>query len=255
MQSADRVFVPCHNSPEGAPLSSLLADKKSIGILTRNGYAFAPYLFDAFTGVRGTQTGIRQAVSTNAQEVWVGGIASRNYGLRYLSSRTDNDTTRVHGSQFWQETPPRYQAGSLDLRGVLLYGSQVFITSSWVVERNRNMDKAPLTPWGGVIRIGEYGRLEREVTKKGELLRGFTGRLSFWTFMFENTRSMWLIEGIGTYSQASTTSADTFARLMGSEVASSTGSTESFFRPVYYRNSVRRSLCARCPHLVSPPLT
>lgn len=248
--SEDHVILPCHASPVGSPLSDLLVGDKSIGALMRNGATAALSKFNSFLGVRGTQTGIRQAASVDMSAFWVAGIANRNYGLRYLSSRERNATTRVHGSLFFPETPPRYQPGSLDLRGMTVYGSQLFMTSSWVAERNRNQDSPPThNPWGGVVRIGEYGQLQREVTTKSELLRGFNGRRSYWTFMFEGPRSMWLIEDVGAYARASATSTDTFERAFLALDASSVGGgaatlsrpeggEATFSRPVYHRTTV-----------------
>lgn len=237
--SQDRVMVPCHASPAGTSLSALLNDDKSIGLLTRSSIVVSTSRFTGYTGVRGTSSGLRQVASPDAQEFWVGGIANAVYGLRYLSSRTDSDAQRVHGSVFYPESPLRYQAGSLDLRGVGIYGSQVFMTSSFVAEPNRNMDRAPYTPWGGVIRVGDYNVLARNSTHVASLLRGFTGRRNFWTFMFEASRSMWLIEDVGTYTRASSASAEASdARINMLAPGSVDVSSSAASRPTLYRNTV-----------------
>ena len=236
------VVLPCHSSPAGAPQASLLSDQKTIAILALDGGTVTSLPFFGFLGARGSSTGMRQAVSTNAQEFWVGGIASSQFGLRYLASRTSNTTVRVHGSLWFPETPPRYQAGSMDLRGVTLQGNQLYVTSSYVVEPNRNMEKPSYTPWGGVVRIGARGMIRRNQTYDGTLLRGFDGRRSFWTFLFEQTQSMWLIEDVGRYSRVSTlisTQADAAAMLDVNGMApASKPEQPAASRPWFYRDSV-----------------
>ena len=237
--SQDRVMVPCHASPAGARIGALLADEKAIGILSRNGFAASTVRFAGYTGMRGTSSGLRQVASPDAQEFWVGGIANSVYGLRYLSSQTDSSAQRVHGSVFYPESPLRYQAGSLDLRGVGMYGSQVFMTSSYAAEPNRNMDRAPYTPWGGVIRVGDYNLLARNSTSVASLLRGFDGRRSFWTFIFEASRSMWLIEDVGAYTRAAAAAAEASdARMHALAPGSVDLAGPASTRPTLYRSRV-----------------
>lgn len=202
--ASDTVVLPCHALPAGSRFGSLISSLKTIGILSRDGSTTTTAPFFGFKGVRGSTTGLRQAVTVNSQEFWLGGIANQHYGVRYLASRTSNATARVHGSYWYpQETPPRYMAGTLDLRGLTLFGSQVFATSSYIAEPNRNMDVPNFTPWGGVVRIGERGVLERNVTRGGSLLRGFDGRRNFGSLVFEHGQSLWLLEDVGRYSRAS----------------------------------------------------
>lgn len=237
----DTVVFPCHASPVGSPLASLLSDRKTIAILAQDGRTMTSSPFLSFVGARGSSTGIRQAVSTNSQEFWVGGIANTQFGLRYLASRASNRTTRVHGSLWFPEMPPRYQAGSMDLRGVTLLGSQLYVTSSYVVEPNRNMDKPSYTPWGGVVRIGKRSELKRNQTYDGALLSGFDGRRSFWTFLFEHTQSMWLVEDVGRYSRASVAAsnlANTAVMLAVEMPSASLPNEPAAQRPWFYRDSV-----------------
>ena len=148
-ETGSRAFFPCHNVPVGSSLRQILAANKTIAVLDRFGNIDTSANFIGFNGARGTQTGLRQVVSADGiSNFWVLGIANTNYGLRYMSTRREQVPPRVYGSVFYTNlTRLRYQAASLDARGVALYGGQLYLTSSWLAEPNQNMDKYPATPW------------------------------------------------------------------------------------------------------------
>ena len=91
----------------------------------------------------------------------------------------------------------------------------------------------PLSRRGGVVRIGDR-RLERGPTRYGELVRGFDGRKSFWTFVFEFSTSMWLIEDIGQYQRATTLQASAFDAAHQGLTAAGAPDT----RPVFLRAAI-----------------
>ena len=246
--SGDAVVLPCHTSPAGAPLGALLADAKTIAVLHRNGSADTSIRFTGFTGVRGTSTGLRTALTTNGREFWLAGIANSNSGLRYLAEPSRANTTRVHGSKFLDQSPLRYEVGTLDLRGATLWGSQLYVTSSYAVEPNRNMpaDQAAYrgyTPWGGVVRVGELaGPLPRAATPEAALARGFDGRRSYWGFTFESPRALWILEDTSRYARAPAAAQAAFTAAMdalapSAAAAAAAAGEPAAARPVLYRAS------------------
>lgn len=174
-------------------------------------------------------------------------VNTQNYhaGLRYLPAAARN-TTRVHGSVFYGDAPPRYQVGSLDLRGLTLWGSQLYVTSSFTAEPNRNMDDLPgYTPWGGVVRIAGHGVLPRSSTGDATLAKGFSGRRNFWTFQFETSKSLWALADMARYtrvpqSQQLAAERDFDSRFALSGPASLAAAADSSFsaRPLFYRSNV-----------------
>lgn len=98
------------------------------------------------------------------------------------------------------------------------------------------------------MRIGSYGVLQRNATKDGTLLRGFTGRRNYWTFMFENSRSLWALEDVGSYTKGSAMAAQKFQVDMatiadlnnagGWDYSFVHSNDPTFTRPVLYRNSL-----------------
>ena len=55
----------------------------------------------------------------------------------------------MHGSLFYpRESPPRYQVATMDVRGVGVYNGRLFVTSSYLVEPNRDdEDVGGYQPW------------------------------------------------------------------------------------------------------------
>jgi hypothetical protein len=215
-ETEDVVMLPCHASPAGTRFAELVRDTKSIATLgaspTRDDVATLPFV--GYTGVRGTATGLRQAASRDGRSgFWVAGIANSRYGVRYVAPGSVA-TTRVHGATFY--SPPgasvetlRYQPATLDVRGLGVYGAQLLLTSSYVVERNRNMPAAGQwrgwTPWGGLVLVGDDATARAPPTSSQSLsvlARGFTGRRNYWTFVFESDRSLWLLEDTTSYRPA-----------------------------------------------------
>jgi len=196
------VVLPCHTSPVGSRSDALLADAKTIAILRRNGSVDTSVRFTGYTGVRGTATGLRTAVTTNTREFWLAGIASSNYGVRYLANPRNTSSTRVHGSM--TRGDGSYQPATIDVRGLTLWGSQAYLTSAYVTEPNRNMPALDdtnegLTPWGGIVRLGAYGVLARNTTRDSRLLRGMDGRRNMHGFAFAGPQELFVLEDINRY--------------------------------------------------------
>ena len=196
------VVLPCHTSPAGSRVSTLLADAKTIAILRRNGTVDTTIRFTGYTGVRGTATGLRTAVTTNTREFWLAGIANSNYGVRYLSGPRANSTGRVQGAV--ARADGSYQPATIDVRGLTLWGSQTYLTSAYATEPNKNMPAADdssdgLTPWGGIVRIGAYGALVRNATKDARLLRGMDGRRNMHGFAFSGPQELFIAEDVNRY--------------------------------------------------------
>ena len=226
--TGDVVMLPCHGSPVGAQLTELVRDSKTIAAVAAgvggSTHRVVTLPFDGYTGVRGTATGLRQAASLDGRSgFWVAGIAASRYGIRYVAPGSTN-TTRVHGSTFYStaEGAMRYQPGTLDVRGLALYGTRLLITSSYAVERNRNMPDTGMwrgwTPWGGLVAIGNNSEPNPRTSQRdSRLVRGFSGRSNYWTFVFESDRSLWLVQDRAVYRPASQGEATAFdARLAGS---------------------------------------
>jgi len=103
--SLDRkmAIFPCHTSPVGTRMEGVLSDAKTIGILNGNLTVDTRILFSGFTGVRGTATGLRQAVTINGGEFWLAGIANFEYGIRFLSSPRATRSTRILGQTVYPD--------------------------------------------------------------------------------------------------------------------------------------------------------
>jgi len=243
----DAVVLPCHTAPAGADVAAILQSQKTIAILRRDGTVETSIRFTGFTGMRGTATGLRQVATLDARnEFWVAGIANSRYGLRYLPNPTTNTTVRIHGSTLYTyETPLRYQVGSIDLRSALIHGNQLFVTSSFVAEPNKNMDSpATDTPWGGAVRINATGFLARGASLGANLLSGFTGRLNIWQFHFEDTKSLWTLEDVG----SSYVKLGTLAQRRAENLLIASGKApmlqaaqtaeDAIFRPLFQRTSL-----------------
>jgi hypothetical protein len=196
------VVLPCHTSPAGSRASTVLADAKTIAILRRNGIVDTTVRFTGYTGVRGTATGLRTAVTTNTREFWLAGIANANYGVRYLAGPRSNSTGRVLGAV--TRADGSYQPATVDVRGLTLWGSQTYLTSAYTTEPNKNMPATDdvydgLTPWGGIVRIGQYGALMRNTTKDARLLRGMDGRRNMHGFAFAGPQELFIAEDVNRY--------------------------------------------------------
>jgi hypothetical protein len=245
----DAVVLPCHAVPAGSSVAAILQSHKTIAILRRNGSVDTAIRFAGFTGLRGTATGLRQVATLDARsEFWVAGIANSQYGLRYLSHPSRTNTSRIHGSVFWtSEVPVRYQPGSMDLRSLVLHGSQLYISSSYLVEPNRNMAFSPYSPWGGIVRVADYGVLARATTTESNLLKGFSGRRNLWSFHFEGTRSLYLLEDttryvkLGTATQASV-EATLIATGRAPLLAAAQVAESASFRPMFTRSFVQTAV-------------
>jgi hypothetical protein len=138
------VVVPCHGSPPGASQRNLLWDTNTIAMLNiRAGIETIPLA--GFTGARGTQTGLRQAVTANGTEFWLTGVALNNYGVRWLPNRTSLNSIHIHGQTLYPNG--RYQAGTYDSRALTMWGGELFMSSSWIAEPNENGNVYPYTPW------------------------------------------------------------------------------------------------------------
>ena len=181
--------------------------------------------FRGFTGVRGTATGLRQATTQAGREFWVAGIAARNYGIVYFNAESPDNATVIHGARFTtKQTPLQYEPATLDVRGLMVSQNQLIMSSSYLVERNRNMPStddfwASATAWGGIIRVvdDDDGQgAPRTRTRQSRLATGFTGRRNFWTFIYEHPRSLWMLEDIGVYTLASEAGVAAFQTAMQS---------------------------------------
>lgn len=233
-------MAPCHNSPAGSTLAALLRDDKSIAVLRRDGSVHTSISFAGFTGIRGTATGLRQVVSTSGREqFYVAGIANSAYGVRYLERTTSSTTTRIIGATFHDVNPPRYQPATLDVRSAVIYGTQLFIASSYTVEPNVQSDQPGRTPWGGLTRVGAAGQLPNVSTEDATLVRGFDGKANYWSFVFEQAQSMWALEDSSRYMRAQSAAQlafeDSYSRLSGVPRASA---DTAYSRPVFYRSSL-----------------
>ena len=252
-ETEDVVLLPCHASPAGARLADLLRDNKTIATLgasaTRDNVT--TLLFVGFTGLRGTATGLRQVASLDGRSgFWVAGIANSRYGVRYVAPGSVN-ATRVHGATFYGSTATadalRYQPATLDVRGLGVYGGRLLLTSSYAVERNRNMPPTGLwrgwTPWGGLVLIGDDDSATSPPTTSqasSVLARGFPGRRNYWTFVFENDRSLWLLQDTSSYRAASHVEAAAFEGRVaagGAALAAAGGGAAAALRPVNVRTS------------------
>jgi hypothetical protein len=245
----DAVVLPCHTAPAGANVAAILQSQKTIAILRRNGSVDTAIRFTGFNGMRGTATGLRQAATLDARsEFWIAGIASSNYGLRYINNAARTNTSRIHGSVFYAaEVPLRYQAGSMDLRSLVLHGSQLYVASSFLVEPNRNMAFSPYTPWGGIVRVADYGVLARAATTDANLLRGFSGRRNLWTFNFEGPRSLYVLEDTSKYVRlgaSAQASAEEALIASGREplLAAAMSAESSLLRPMFTRAYVQTAV-------------
>jgi len=204
------VVLPCHTSPVGSRSDALLADAKTIAILRPNGSVDTSIRFIGFTGMRGTATGLRTAVTTNTREFWLAGIASSMYGVRYLANPRNTTTARVHGSL--TRGDGSYQPATVDVRGLTLWSNQAYLTSAYVTEPNRNMPAVDdtnegLTPWGGIVRLGPYGVLARNTTRDSRLLRGMDGRRNMHGFAFTGPQELFVLEDINRYERVRMTAA------------------------------------------------
>ena len=248
-ETRDVVLLPCHGSPAGARFVDLVRDAKTIATvgasIARDDVVTFP--FEGYTGVRGTATGLRQAASLDGRTgFWVAGIAASRYGVRYVT-RGSGNATRVHGSTFYSAEPLRHQPATLDVRGLGLYGPRLLLSSSYLVERNRNMPTTSAwrgwTPWGGVVLVGNDAAAPPVTAQASSVLvRGFPGRRNYWTFVFESDRSLWLLEDTARYAAASLSQAASFdAHLAGARTAAGepllpSGSFAT--RPVHVRTTV-----------------
>ena len=261
-RTEDVVLLPCHGSPAGAPLAALLRDNKTIATLgasaTRDDVATLPFV--GYTGVRGTGTGLRQAASLDGRSgFWVAGIANSRYGVRHVAPGSTR-ATRVHGSTFYSAANAtaeslRYQPATLDVRGVALFGARLLLTSSYAVERNRDVPpthpRRGWTPWGGLVLIGDDAAPAppRTSAALSTLARGFSGRLNYWTFVFENAHSLWLVQDTSRYRPASQAEAQAFEDRTGSSaLANGDGAYEqisgngAMTRPVNLRTALGTTL-------------
>jgi len=196
-QDGKLVIFPCHASPAGTSMDAVLSDSKSIAILRPNGTVDTRILFSGFTGVRGTATGLRQAVTINGGEFWLAGIANFEYGIRYLSSPLARRSTRILGQTMYPDG--HYQPATIDVRGLTVWNQQLYMTSAYVTEVNHDGNTYPYTPWGGIERIGSYNQLARASTNEGTLLRGWRGRNNYHSFIFEANQALWILEDLNTY--------------------------------------------------------
>ena len=250
-QTRDVVLLPCHGSPAGARFTDLVRDAKTIATVgaaaARDDVATLP--FEGYTGVRGTGSGLRQAASLDGRSgFWVAGIAASRYGVRHVARGGGGNSTRVHGSTFYSSEPLRHQPATLDVRGLGLYGPRLLLSSSYLVERNRNMPTTSAwrgwTPWGGVVLVGDDAAAPPVTAQAASVLvRGFPGRRNYWTFVFEGDHSLWLLEDTARYAAASHSQAASFdARLAGARAAAGQpallpgGSLAT--RPVHVRTTV-----------------
>ena len=95
---------------------------------------------------------------------------------------------------------------SIDVRGLTLWGSQLYLTSAYITEPNKNMPAEQdiykgLTPWGGIVRIGEYGQLTRSTTTEATLVRGFDGRRNMHSFVFAGNQVLYALEDVSAYNR------------------------------------------------------
>jgi hypothetical protein len=246
------VVLPCHAAPIGSRIGAVLNDNKTIAVLTPDGRADTARGFVGYTGTRGTATGIRQLATTDGREFWVGGIASRHYGLRYLAPADGPSTVprRVMGSVTYEDG--HYQPGTVDLRGLAVYRGQLYMTSAYITERNKNLPAPLYTPWGGLVRLGDYGALVRNSSNDAVLLRGFTGRRNLHTFLFEaSSTALWVLEDTSSYVPAEAVAA-------GAQVASFAAAALS--RDAEYRTALAAgpvalaAFASRRPMLTRPAL-
>ena len=235
----DRVVLPCHASPPGSRLTTLLFDNKVIAQLSRSGVVDTSVRFEGFTGLRGTATGIRQVATFDGSAFWIAGIARTQYGVRYLRPGMPN-ASRVYGQTIYPVQPPRYQAATLDVRSIMLWSRSLYITSSYAVERNRNMDASPFNPWGGLIRLGSVGVPPTTSISAAQLLEGFDGRKNFWTMAMEpQGKSVWLVRDLATYTRSSAPMSNVFDEQVSVEPLAQ---IDDSARPVFTRSNLRSQL-------------
>jgi hypothetical protein len=111
--------------------------------------------------------------------------------------------SHVHGAAFYATGPlPHYQPATLDVRGLLVVGSQLLLSSSYAAEPNRDMPHtddvwAERTAWGGVVRVrgpdGDTGVPREAAGSRPRLVSGFSGRRNLWAFTYEHPRSLWVV--------------------------------------------------------------
>jgi hypothetical protein len=105
---------------------------------------------------------------------------------------------------------------------------------------------AGYTPWGGIVRVGAVGVLPRAATPEAALLRGFTGRRSYWAFTLESPRALWILEDTSRYERAPAAVQLSFgAALSAPTLASAADDGASpATRPVLYRASAGTAVVA-----------
>jgi len=242
-------IFPCHTSPVGASPDSLLSDAKTIAILRRNGSVDTSIRFAGFTGMRGSATGLRQAATVDGSEFWLGGIASFEYGVRYLPSARATRSIRILGQTVYPDG--RYQPATVDLRSLSVYGSQVYMTSAFLTEPNRNGPAWPYTPWGGIERVGSYGALARTSTNLGTLLRGWSGRKNYHGFAFDANQVLWILEDGNVYEPVTADLAAAHFQPFAlsddnlpadADSGAAAGSSSNPLRPIYRRKSLATSI-------------
>lgn len=188
-------FFPCHAVPAGAAITRM--ERKSIALLWSNGTVDTSANFSAFTGARGSATGLHTALSQDLQSFWLAGVAEREYGLRLLPSRGASATTRIYGSTLYPTG--RYQMGTVDLRGVAAFDGFLFMTSASALSEPGALEHT-------VAAIsGNAGPLPRGSVSSNDVatLRGLAGapQRNLWGIVFErNGRTLWALDDQTTYA-------------------------------------------------------
>ena len=217
-----RVVFPCHTSPVGSPAEVLLQDGKTLAqLLGSGGRVDTSILFSGYTGLLGTATGLRTAVTVDGSEFWLAGISRISSGVRYLASPTSRITRLVIG----QNPQPNgaYLPATHDVRGLALLRSVgLFVSSSALTEPNVGRQ-----PWGGIMLVGNRGSFPTSTQTSATLIRGLKGLDNFQGFGFLDSNNIIALLDKGVYARVSAAMAATELPLFAAGTA-----------PIYRRTSL-----------------
>ena len=181
------VTFPCYAQPPGEPLNA--SAPKTIAKLNVAAVVSMTAAFTANTGVRNASTnGWRQVASVDGSAFWTAGMAADLYGVRYLAHHTQLNSTHVYGQTEYNGAKghPEYQAATRDLRGITIFGGNLYGSTS--------MTNEPL--WAPVFQVGTG--LPTASTNTAVTLRGLNAlNINPWSFTFRSSSSLYVAVEFG----------------------------------------------------------